>query len=155
MELAQLLNTLKREYTYDFSFRSVKAIADPRRDSLIELKTRKYFGTRALMRFGEYEYDIPSLRKRGVQLIRSRDALFHTSLALILSVPTFDSSDRQYDSRHTLYLIHGWTDISAVYCKEGYEIAELYVLKKLTAVSRELYGFMKEARFPVSFVTPL
>ena len=49
---------------------------------------------------------------------------YHRILRLSLSIPTFDSGDREYDSWHDLYLLLEHDGIMrAVYCTGGYRIA--------------------------------
>lgn len=155
MTLDNLINTFKYEYSYDFSFKSLREVSNPSSDSLIRVKTRYYYGTKAFMKRKTKEYDCPALAKRGVHLIEYKDIFFRSTLALRLDVPTFDSSDRQYDSRHTLFLFHSWTDVSAVYCKEGYEICELYILNTLTAVSSEIHVLLADLGFPMKHINAL
>ena len=91
------------------------------------------------------ELNDETARKRGVTICLGRDALMHRSLVLTFNVPTFDADDRLSDSRHILYLVHGASDISGVYIKKGYEIAEMYALYTLKSASPELIGHLKEA----------
>lgn len=155
MDLKTIQKNLKTEYSYTFSFSSLREIKNPRSDSLFRVKTRYYYGTKALTKRKLKDHEHPDLAKRGVHIIEYRDPFLRSVIALRMDVPTFDSGDRQYDSRHTLYIFHSWTDISAVYCKEGYTISELYILENLTAVSVELLEILKTARFPVSRVKHL
>ena len=155
MTLEKLIGNLKFEYTYDFLFKSFRTVSKPSSDSLLRIKTRYYYGTKAFMKRKVREHDNPALAKRGVHVIEYKDAFFRSAVALRFDVPTFDSGDRQYDSRHTLYLFHSLTDVSAVYCKEGYEIAELYILDTLKAVSAELHALLSGLGFPMKRIKAL
>ncbi len=155
MDMDMFIKTLKREFNYDFSFKSLRPISDPRDDSFFRVKTRYYFGPNALRKRTVREHDNPALEKIGVTAIEYKDAFFRSVLALKLDVPTFDSGDREFDSRHTLYLFHSMTDVSALYCKEGYSISELYILETLSGVSEELYTKLKELNFPMRRIKSL
>ena len=89
----------------------------------------------------------------GIHIDEYSDRFHHHVVAVVKSVPTFDSGDREYDSRHTLYLFHNEGRISAAYVKEGYRIAELYVLKDLQSVGEELKPYLEKAGFPLKKLT--
>lgn len=149
MDKDNMIKRLRSDFHYDFDFKSIREVNPPARDTMIRIKTRYYMRLEAFARFKIKDIEDPDARFRGVLISMYRDALLHKSIVLRFDPPCFDSGDRQYDSRHTLYLVHSLTDISAVYCVEGYEVSELYVFEGMTAVSEKLLGYLREAGFPV------
>lgn len=155
MDKEHLIARLKHDYNYDFDFRSFRILKDPGPYTMITFLTRFYTSVSSFTKKKLGEIEDAEASSRGVRIIRYRDALFHSVIALRFDPPCFDSGDRTYDSRHTLYLIHGIYDISAVYCVEGYQISELVVFDGLRAASPKLIDYMKQAGFPVGHIKPL
>lgn len=63
---------------------------------------------------------------RGVNLAVFDSTKYRKILRLSLSIPTFDSGDREYDSWHDLFLLQEQSGlIRAVYCTGGYRIAHV------------------------------
>lgn len=62
----------------------------------------------------------------GANIAIFESTKYKTILRLSLSIPTFDSGDREYDSWHDLFLLQEHTGIiRAVYCTGGYRIARV------------------------------
>ena len=62
----------------------------------------------------------------GANVAIFESAQFKKIVRLSLSVPTFDSGDREYDSWHDLFLLQEHDGIiRAVYCTGGYRIAHI------------------------------
>jgi len=155
MDNNHMIERLKSDFHYDFDFKSVREVNPPGRDTMIRIKSRYYTRLEGFARFKIKDFDDREAKFHGVRISMYRDAMLHRSLVLRFDPPCFDSGDRQYDSRRTLYLVHGFTDISGVYCVEGYEVSELYVFEGLTAVSEKLLDYLKIAGFPVGRIKAL
>ena len=62
----------------------------------------------------------------GTNIVIFESTKYKTILRLSLSIPTFDSGDREYDSWHDLFLLQECNGIiRAVYCKGGYRVAHV------------------------------
>lgn len=62
----------------------------------------------------------------GTDIVLFESKKYRRILRLSLSIPTFDSGDREYDSRHDLYLLQeNDRTLRAVYCTCGYRIAKV------------------------------
>lgn len=68
-------------------------------------------------------------------------------LGLTIDIPTFDSSDREYDSWMTLYLMPGQTpgSVDGIYCRGGYRLASAVRCRGLRSASFRLKGLLKKA----------
>lgn len=63
---------------------------------------------------------------RGARIAIFESAVYQKIVRLSLSIPTFDSGDREYDSWHDLFLLQEHAGIiRAVYCTGGYRIAKV------------------------------
>lgn len=63
---------------------------------------------------------------RGTDITIFESTKYKTIVRLSRSIPTFDSSDREYDSWHDLFLLQEHNGIiRAVYCTGGYKIAHV------------------------------
>lgn len=145
-----ILLELKSNYGYEFEFKTYQIFPDPNENTWIRFRTRYYIGTKGLIKTKVKQIENSKAAKKGVSLFEYKDLFGKSVLMLRFDVPTFDSGDREYDSKHTLYLMHDPFIVSALFCKEGYRIAELYKLNDLSAVSAELLEYMKDAGFPVN-----
>jgi len=72
----------------------------------------------------------------------------HRALRLHVDVPTFDSSDRQYDSWHFLLLFKGAKPgtVSGLYSRGGYQVADVLLCKTLTEAPEEIYKLLRQAK---------
>lgn len=62
----------------------------------------------------------------GADIAIFESTKYKTIVRLSLSIPTFDSSDREYDSWHDLFLLQEHNGIiRAVYCTGGYRVAHV------------------------------
>lgn len=86
------------------------------------------------MRVGEREIGIYTSGTRhdieekycGANITIFESAVYQKIVRLSLSIPTFDSGDREYDSWHDLFLLQEHDGIiRAVYCTGGYRIARV------------------------------
>ena len=62
----------------------------------------------------------------GTSIAIFESTKYKTIVRLSLSIPTFDSGDREYDSWHDLFLLQEHNGIiRAVYCTGGYRVAHV------------------------------
>lgn len=75
----------------------------------------------------------------GADIALFESTVYRKILRLSLSIPTFDSADREYDSWHDLYLLqkHDRT-LCAVYCTGGYHIAKVEGYIKVVEIPEPL-----------------
>lgn len=87
-----------------------------------------------MMQVGKREIDVYTSGARknieekycGTNIALFESTKYRKIVRLSLSIPTFDSGDREYDSWHDLYLLQEHSGIiRAVYCTGGYRIADV------------------------------
>ncbi len=62
----------------------------------------------------------------GADIVIFESSKYKTVLRLSLSIPTFDSADREYDSWHDLFLLQEHNGIiRGVYCTGGYSVSHI------------------------------
>lgn len=81
----------------------------------------------------------------GTRVAVFESAVYRKIVRLSLRIPTFDSSDREYDSWHDLYLLqeHGGK-IRAVYCTGGYRVAKVEGYAEVYQYPEDLKIFFDE-----------
>ncbi len=87
-------------------------------------------------------HSLPDFRQ--CKLTYYEGGTYEKALRLRKDIPTFDSSDREYDSYHDLYLLKSkYSGILGTYCTGGYEIAKLISLGEMTSIPDELAEYLK------------
>lgn len=81
----------------------------------------------------------------GTDIAIFESTKYKTVVRLSLSIPTFDSGDREYDSWHDLFLLqeHNGT-IRAVYCTGGYQIAHIEGYAQVFQYPESLKGYFQD-----------
>lgn len=82
----------------------------------------------------------------------SEDIYGSKVLCVFNAIPTFDSGDREWDSRMIEYLMFDGKDINLVVMRGGYKIANLTFYTKLLNADLELKPYLKKLSFPVEKV---
>ena len=99
------------------------------------------------MQVGEREIDFytsgtrRNIRRkyRDTNITIYNNLIYQKIVCLSLSIPTFDSEDREYDSWHNLYLVQEKNgNIHAAYCTGGYRIATIQGYAKVYQLPNEL-----------------
>ena len=62
-------------------------------------------------------------------------------------IPTFDSSDREWDSLHTEYLLFDTEECVLISCKSGYCIAQIEVYSGLISASKSIRPWFEKMGF--------
>lgn len=78
---------------------------------------------------------------------RYMDKFGESVVAFVKDIPCFDSGDRMYDSRRSLYFFQNKSRIAALYCAEGYQISELYVFENLHEFDEQLTDCLRNNEF--------
>lgn len=82
----------------------------------------------------------------------SEDQYGSKVLCIFTPIPTFDSGDREWDSRMTEYLMFDGKDINLIVMRGGYQIASLTFYTKLIAADIGLKAYFEKLGFPVNKV---
>ena len=82
----------------------------------------------------------------------SKDIYGFKVLCVFNTIPTFDSGDREWDSRMIEYLMFDGKDINLVVMRGGYKMADLTFYTKLLTADLELKPYLEKLRFPVEKV---
>lgn len=71
-------------------------------------------------------------------------------LRIHYSIPTFDSGDRQWDSKRQLYLMCDGKDIHLVIMNGGYQIARLTFFEKLLTADARMKPLFEKLGWPMN-----
>ena len=82
----------------------------------------------------------------------SKDIYGSKVLCVFKAIPTFDSGDREWDSRMIEYLMFDGKDINLVVMRGGYKIANLTFYTKLLTADLKLKPYFERLCFPVENV---
>ena len=130
---------------YDLWFRKHwnmrSQIFEDLQERVYQIGERKYKGRET---FTEKEDEVISNNERIWE-----DAYQSKVLAVYDSIPTFDSSDREWDSMKADYLIFDGEHIDAVRCHYGYKMGSIEVYERLFAADQEFRAWLERLDFPI------
>lgn len=98
--------------------------------------------------------DVSSLYEKTVENITKNlyiceDTYGSRVLCQYLSIPTFDTADREWDSKSILHLMFDGKDIHLIVMRGGYKIANLTFYNKLLSADKEIKPYLEKLMFPV------